>query len=67
VSIRPVVAQMSTGALWLVLAGVLSYTAGLAFYFWRLPKFTYVPRQLFFQAGSVCHLLAALIFLLPQA
>ena len=67
VSIRPVVAQMSTGALWLVLAGVLSYTAGLAFYFWRLPKFTYVPRQLFFQAGTVCHLLAALIFLLPAA
>lgn len=67
VAVKPVVAHMSTGALWLVLAGVLSYTAGIAFYFWRLPKFAYVPRQLFFQAGSVCHLLAALIFLLPSA
>ena len=67
VSIRPVVAQMAPGALWLVLAGVLCYTAGIAFYLWRLPKFAYVPRQLFFQAGSVCHLLAALLFLLPQA
>ncbi len=66
VSIRPVIAHMAPGALWLVLAGVLCYTAGIAFYLWRLPKFAYVPRQLLFQAGSVCHLLAALIFLLPQ-
>lgn len=66
-SIRPVIAHMSPGALWLVLAGVLSYTAGIAFYLWRLPRFEYLPRQLFFQAGSVCHLLAALIFLLPAA
>ncbi|MEJ1971398.1 MAG: hemolysin III family protein [Lacunisphaera sp.] len=67
VAIKPVVALMTPGALWLVLAGVLCYTAGIAFYLWRLPKYAYVPRQLFFQAGSVCHLLAALIFLLPQA
>jgi hemolysin III len=67
VAIKPAVASMSPGALWLVLAGVASYTAGIAFYLWRLPRFEYVPRQLFFQAGSVCHLLAALIFLLPSA
>jgi hemolysin III len=67
VSIRPVVAYMAPGALWLVLSGVLCYTAGIALYFWRLPKFAQVPRLLFFQAGSVCHLLAALLFLLPQS
>jgi hemolysin III len=67
VAIKPAVASMSPGALWLVLAGVASYTVGIAFYLWRLPRFEYVPRQLFFQAGSVCHLLAALIFLLPSA
>lgn len=67
VAIKPVIALMSPGALWLGLAGVLCYTAGIAFYLWRLPRFEFVPRQLFFQAGTVCHLLAALLFLLPQA
>ncbi|MFZ5495713.1 MAG: PAQR family membrane homeostasis protein TrhA [Verrucomicrobiota bacterium] len=67
VAIRPVVASLGAGELWLVLAGVACYTAGLAFWFWRLPRFELVPRQLFFQAGSVCHLLAVLLFVLPHA
>ncbi len=66
VSIKPAIAHMSTGALWLGISGVLCYTAGIAFYLWRLPRFEFLPRQLLFQAGSVCHLLAALLFLLPQ-
>lgn len=65
-SIKPVVALMPAGALWLGLAGVLCYTGGIAFWLWRLPRFDRLPRQLLFQAGSVCHLLAALLFVLPQ-
>ncbi len=67
VAVKPVVASLGAGELWLVLAGVACYTAGLAFTFWRLPRFELVPRQLLFQAGSVCHLLAVLLFVLPQA
>jgi len=67
VAIRPAIALIPPGALWLGLAGVLCYTAGIAFYLWRLPRFDAVPRVLFFQAGSACHVLAALLFLLPQA
>lgn len=65
VSLKPVVATLSPGALWLGLAGVLCYTAALGFHVWRLPRFHLVPRQLFLQAGSVCHLLALLLFVLP--
>jgi hemolysin III len=67
IAVKPVVALMNPGALWLGLAGVSCYTVGIAFYLWRLPRFDHVPRQLFFQAGTVCHLLAALLFLLPQS
>lgn len=67
VAFKPVVATLGAGELGLVLAGVACYTAGLAFTFWRLPRFELVPRQLLFQAGSVCHLLAVLLFVLPHA
>lgn len=65
VAIKPVVALLPAGGLWLMIAGVLCYTAGIAFYLWRLPRFDAVPRLLFFHAGSVCHLLAVLLFVLP--
>ena len=65
VAIKPVIATLPPGALALGLAGVLCYTAGIAFYLWRLPRFDALPRQFFFQAGSVCHLLAVLLFVLP--
>jgi hemolysin III len=67
VAVKPVVASLHAAELWLVLAGVACYIAGIAFYVWRLPRFDVVPRQLLFQAGSVCHLLAVLLFVLPQA
>jgi hemolysin III len=65
VAIKPVIALLPAGGLWLVVAGMLCYTAGLAFYVWRLPRFDQLPRHLFYQAGSVCHLLAVLLFVLP--
>ena len=65
VAIKPLVATLAPGALWLGLAGVLCYTAGAAFYLWRLPRFDQLPRQLCFVGGSVCHLLTVLLFVLP--
>jgi len=67
VAIKPVIATLPSGALALGLAGVLCYTAGIGFWLWRLPRFDLLPRQLFFQAGSVCHLLAVLLFVLPAS
>ena len=35
IAIRPLVAAVTIGVLWLIVAGGLSYTAGLVFYGWR--------------------------------
>lgn len=64
-AVKPIVALLPAGGLWLVVSGVLCYTAGIAFYLWRLPRFDAVPRMLCFYAGSACHLLAVLLFVLP--
>lgn len=64
-AVKPAVALLPPGGLWLVVSGVLCYTAGIAFYLWRLPRFDGVPRMLCFYAGSTCHLLAVLLFVLP--
>lgn len=66
VAVKPVVASLPTGSLWLVLAGVLCYVAGLAFWLWRLPRFDVLPRLICFHAGSACHLLAVVLFVLPS-
>jgi hemolysin III len=65
VAIRPVVTTLPSGGLWLMLAGGLCYLGAIAFYIWRLPRYDLVPRQVFAIGGSVCHTLAALLFLLP--
>jgi hemolysin III len=65
VALKPVMASLPAGALWLGGAGVLSYFAGIAFCIWRLPRFDLLPRQFCLLGGSVCHLLAVLLFVLP--
>ena len=65
IAIKPVVSTLPAGGLWLMLAGTLSYLTALGFYVWRLPRYELLPRQLFALGGSVCHMLAAVLFLLP--
>jgi hemolysin III len=65
IAIKPVFALLPAGAIGLMLAGLICYSAGVAFCLWRLPRFDQLARQLCFQAGSVCHLLALLLFVLP--
>ncbi len=65
VAVKPALAHLPDGALWLGFAGLLSYLAAIAFYLWRLPRFDILPRHLFLLGGSVCHLLAVLLFVLP--
>jgi hemolysin III len=67
IAVKPIIATLAPGALWLGLAGALCYMVGIAFYLWRLPRFDQLPRQLFFVGGSVCHLLAVVLFLLPAS
>lgn len=63
----PLLTAVPAGALWLLAAGGLCYLTGVAFY--RLRRLPY--RQALWQGlaagGSVCHVLAMLLFVLPHA
>lgn len=63
----PLLANVPPGALWLLLAGGLCYSVGvIVFQHWRRRYHDAVWHTLVL-GGSTCHLLAALLFLLPGA
>lgn len=66
IAIVPVIRNVPATSLWLILAGGLSYTAGVAFYLYSRIPFFHLVFHLFILAGSVCHFFAFL-FLLPIA
>ena len=53
------------GILWLV-AGGLCYTVGVGFYAWRRRLYTHAVWHLFVLAGSVCHYVSVLGYVLPH-
>jgi hemolysin III len=52
---------------WLLLAGGIAYTAGLAFYAWRSLPFNHAVWHLFVMAGSALHFFAVVDHVLPLA
>lgn len=54
-----------TGLTWL-LAGGFFYTLGVAFYAWHRLKFHHAIWHLFVLAGSLCHVVAVLGFVIPR-
>jgi len=66
VAIKPMLAAVPAGALWLLLAGGLCYTVGTVFYLWRRLRYHHAFWHTFVLAGSTCHYLAVLLFLLPN-
>jgi len=65
VALGPLIAAVPAGALWLLLAGCLCYTAGTVFYRWHKLRYHHAFWHTFVVAGSTCHFLAVLLFLLP--
>jgi hemolysin III len=65
IAIKPLLASLPSGALWLLLAGALSYVIGTLFHRWQRLHYHQVVRQAFAFGGSACHLVAVLIFVLP--
>jgi hemolysin III len=61
------IAAVPAGALWLLLAGCLCYTAGTVFYRWQKLRYHHAFWHTFVLAGSTCHFLAVLLFLLPSS
>jgi hemolysin III len=65
VAIKPVVASVPRGGLWLLLAGGLLYTAGTMLSSLRHLPYRTAYRNALVLGGSTCHLLAVLLFLQP--
>jgi len=54
------------GVFWLAMGGV-SYTLGVVFYAWRKLPYNHAIWHLFVLGGSICHFIAVLFYVLPQA
>jgi hemolysin III len=68
VAAKPIVESVPPGALWLLLAGGVAYTAGTVFYHNRRVPYSHAVWHLFVIGGSVFHYLAiSLYVLLPAA
>ncbi|MEY4938555.1 MAG: hypothetical protein RIQ93_290 [Verrucomicrobiota bacterium] len=65
VAIKPLIAALPHGALWLLFAGVCCYVCGTVFHLWQQMRYHQVLRHLFAFGGTACHLVAVLLFVLP--
>jgi hemolysin III len=59
--------SIGAGGWWLLLAGGIAYTGGLAFYAWRRLPFNHALWHLCVLAGSACHFFAVIDHVLPRA
>jgi hemolysin III len=66
VALKPLVASVPHGALWLMLAGGLCYTASVLIRRWKNLWYRQAVWQTFVLGGTACHLTAVLVFILPR-
>lgn len=65
IALKPVLALVPAGALLWLLAGGVSYTAGVGFYASRKLPYAHAIWHVFVLAGSICHYFAILYYVLP--
>lgn len=66
IAIKPLVGNLETGGLALLVAGGLAYTFGAAFYAWERLQWNHAIWHLFVLAGSVLHFLAIFFYVIPD-
>lgn len=64
--IKPLMAALPTGGLWLLLGGGLSYSIGTIFYRWESLRYHHAIWHLFVLGGSVLHFFAVLLYVIPN-
>lgn len=64
-AVKPMMANVGSGGLWLLLAGGLAYTGGIGFYLWRRLPYHHAIWHLFVLAGSILHYFAVLLYVIP--
>lgn len=62
---KPAVEFIPRGGIGLLLAGGLFYSSGMIFYAWNRLSFNHAIWHLFVLAGSLCHYLAVLFYVIP--
>jgi len=60
VAVKPLVAHVPPAAIAWLLAGGIAYTGGVVFYAWTKLRFSHAIWHLFVLAGSVCHYVAVI-------
>ncbi len=65
IALRPMLVAVPATALWLLLAGGLSYTLGTVFYLWKSLRYHHAVWHLFVLGGSACHFFAVLAAVVP--
>jgi len=66
VVIKPLLALIPSGGLFLLAAGGLAYTVGTIFFAWKRIPYNHAIWHLFVLAGSICHYFAVILYVLPR-
>jgi len=61
-SLGPLLDNLAPEGVWLLVAGGLCYTVGTVFYVLKSVKFMHAVWHLWVLAGSTCHFLAVLLY-----
>ena len=64
-AIKPLYQTLPEGGLAWLVAGGLAYTLGTIFYAWKKLPFNHAVWHLFVLAGSVCHFISVLFYVIP--
>ncbi len=67
IAIKPMLANVESGGLLLLLAGGLSYTLGAIFYAWERLSYNHAIWHIFVLAGSILHFFSILFYVVPDA
>ncbi len=67
VVIKPLIAVLPTGGLWLLVAGGIVYSVGVVFYLWEKIPFNHAIWHVFVLAGTLLQFLSVILYVLPSA
>lgn len=66
-AVKPLLAALPSGGLWLMFAGGLTYSGGVAFYVMERLRYHHAIWHVFVLGGSVLHFFAVLFYVIPSS
>ena len=67
VVLDPLLESLSTGGLWLLVAGGVVYSVGVLFYVWEKLPYSHAIWHVFVFAGTVLQFFSVLLYVIPEA